>query len=319
MDVLSNWLAPSVGRLLRVHLARTGGQWGVNISSRDTIMLRHMMAGGCWVRAAGFEPFRFEPGDVLLIRATPHELLSAMDQPSEPVEIFNRNLSVRKGPVTDEFICAAYDTGFAQSTFPPLPPLVRIPAAQIAENPRFTALLTAVREECRSPIVGSDVMVGHLMEALLLSTLREAYPLCGDERWITSMRDPFVVKALQLMHDDFARRWTVESLAESVGLSRAVLARRFTQDVGMPPLTYLSSWRMKMAARCLANRSDGLAQIAVWVGYESEASFSRAFKREFGMAPDEFRRLEKEVIRRTDKVADFKPANLDSQIARPSG
>lgn len=312
MEVLSNWLAPSVGRLLRVHLARVGGQWGVNVSGRETIVLRHMMSGGCWVRAVGFEPFRFEPGDVLLIRATPHELLSELDQPSEPVDIFNRNLAIRKEPATQEFICAAYDTGFAQSTFPPLPSLVRIPAAQVAKNPRFAALLTAVREECRSPDIGSEVMIGHLMEALLLCTLRAFYPLCGDQRWITSMRDPSVVKVLQLMHDDLARRWTVESLAKSVGLSRAVLARRFTQDVGVPPLTYLSNWRMRESARWLANRNDGLAQIAISVGYGSEASFSRAFKREFGLAPDEFRRLEKEVLLRARDVTDFRLANLDS-------
>ena len=312
MDVLSNWLAPSVGRLLRVHVARTGERWGIDISSRDSIMLRHMISGGCWVRAADFEPFRFEPGDVLLMRAIPHKLLTALDQACESVEVFNRGLGVRKGPVTHEFICAAYDTDFAQSTFPPLPPMIRIPAAQIAENPGFTALLTAVHEECRSPDVGSDMMVRHLMEALLLSTLRASYPLAGDERWIASMRDPFVVKALQLLHDDLARRWTVESLASRVGLSRAVLARRFTQNVGVPPLTYLSSWRMKVAARYLANRNDGLAKIAILVGYESVASFSRAFKREFSIAPDEFRRLENEVIRHADGVSDFRLERLIS-------
>lgn len=141
-------------------------------------------------------------------------------------------------------------------------------------------------------------MIGHLMEALLLSSIRASYLQCGEERWITTMRDGAVVTALQLLHEDFARRWTVEDLAASVGLSRVVLARRFTQSVGMPPLSYLAAWRMKVAARCLANRDDGLAQIAIAVGYESDAAFSRAFKREFGVSPDEFRRLERTVIAR---------------------
>ncbi|WP_407495748.1 AraC family transcriptional regulator [Pseudooceanicola sp. MF1-13] len=312
MDVLSNWLKPSLGHLMRVHIARTGGTWGVRLDPQGPMLLRVMMTGGCWVRAEGFEPIRFDVGDVLLIRSVGHELVSDPDQRAVSKDDFNRSLNGYDGPVTQEIICAAYDTDIPQSTFPPLPPLVHVPAARIAEIPRVQSLLTAICEEARAPGVGSEMMMGHLMDALLLSTVRSSYLKCGKEHWITSMRDGAVVRALQLLHDDFARRWTVEDLAVEVGLSRAVLARRFVQSVGMPPLSYLAAWRMKVAARCLANRDDGLAQIAVTVGYESEASFSRAFKREFGLAPDEFRRIEKDVIRRVDSIPALRVAQ--SQI-----
>jgi AraC-like DNA-binding protein len=300
MEILTNWLAPAIGRLLRVHHARTGGEWGVEITSRQTVMLRFMLAGGCWVTPDKQEPFRFEAGDVLIVRAIPHCLSSAVGFAGQSVEAFNSSQLGYDGPITDEFICVAFDTDYAQATFPPLRPIIYVPAAQIAESKRFASIIDAVREECQSPEVASEVMLKHLMEALLLCTLRSYFERAGNEEWIASMIDPLVVKALQMMHDDFGRRWTVESLASSVGSSRAVFARRFAQEVGMPPLTYLSDMRMKIAARSLANRSEALSKVALSVGYESEAAFSRAFKRVFGLPPDEFRRLDRDTIKRAD-------------------
>jgi AraC-like DNA-binding protein len=104
------------------------------------------------------------------------------------------------------------------------------------------------------------------------------------------MRDPFVGKALSLLHDSPAHDWTIEKLAKQVGLSRSVLAERFVQYVGTPPMQYLAKWRMQKASELLSGGNANLANIAADIGYESEAAFSRAFKKMIGVPPSEWRR-----------------------------
>jgi AraC-like DNA-binding protein len=108
--------------------------------------------------------------------------------------------------------------------------------------------------------------------------------------WLAGLREPFVAKALALLHGDVTRRWTVDDLGREVGLSRSALADRFIQLIGVPPMHYLASWRMQIAAQKLRSTSSSLGQVAQMIGYESEAAFSRAFKKEFGIAPATWRR-----------------------------
>jgi AraC-like DNA-binding protein len=108
--------------------------------------------------------------------------------------------------------------------------------------------------------------------------------------WLAGLREPHVAKALALLHGDLTRRWTVDDLGREIGLSRSALADRFIRLIGVPPMHYLTSWRMQVAAQKLRNSSSSLAQIAEMIGYESEAAFSRAFKKEFGTAPATWRR-----------------------------
>ena len=103
------------------------------------------------------------------------------------------------------------------------------------------------------------------------------------------LRDPYVARALALLHRDITRRWTVDDLGREVGLSRSALADRFIRLIGSPPMHYLASWRMQVAAEKLRNTNVSLAQVAEIVGYESEAAFSRAFKKTFGVAPATWR------------------------------
>ena len=108
--------------------------------------------------------------------------------------------------------------------------------------------------------------------------------------WLAGLRDPFVGKALSLMHGAPARDWTLEELAKEVGVSRSVLAERFAELVGMPPIHYLSNWRMQIAAGLLSGGTTNIATIAAETGYGSEAAFSRAFKKTVGMPPAAWRR-----------------------------
>lgn len=115
----------------------------------------------------------------------------------------------------------------------------------------------------------------------------------GGAGWLAGLRDPAVARVLGLFHDDPARGWTLTELAQAAGLSRAVLADRFAHFVGVPPMQYLTLWRMQIAARLMADRGLKIAAVAHEVGYDSEAAFSRAFKRTTGVSPAQWR----EVVR----------------------
>jgi AraC-like DNA-binding protein len=108
--------------------------------------------------------------------------------------------------------------------------------------------------------------------------------------WLAGLREPFVGRALTALHRNPSHDWTLESLAREVGLSRSALAERFTQFVGQPPMQYLANWRMQLAANLLLSTTDSVATIAERVGYESEAAFSRAFKKTVGTSPSLWRK-----------------------------
>ena len=112
----------------------------------------------------------------------------------------------------------------------------------------------------------------------------------GQTGWFAGLRDPYITRALALLHHDVARRWTVDDLGREVGLSRSALADRFIRLMGVPPMHYLANWRMQVATQQFRNPSMSLAQVAEIVGYDSEAAFSRAFKKAFGVAPATWRR-----------------------------
>jgi AraC-like DNA-binding protein len=108
--------------------------------------------------------------------------------------------------------------------------------------------------------------------------------------WLAGLRDPFVGKALSVLHQSPAHSWTIEELATEIGVSRSRLAERFTTFVGLPPMQYLAKWRMQLASKLLRDDSSDLDTVATEIGYGSEAAFSRAFKKMMGMSPSEWRR-----------------------------
>jgi AraC-like DNA-binding protein len=139
---------------------------------------------------------------------------------------------------------------------------------------------------------GSATVLAKLSELLFVEAVRryvETLPE-GQTGWLAGLRDPYVARALALMHGDIARRWTVDDLGREVGLSRSALADRFLRLIGVPPMHYLVNWRAQVASQMLRSTSASLAEIAETVGYDSEAAFSRAFKKVIGTAPATWRR-----------------------------
>ncbi len=175
------------------------------------------------------------------------------------------------------------------STLPPLLKL-NVEPGGAAEWMRSTFQYAAQEVSTGRP--GSETVLAKLSELLFVEAVRryaETLP-DGQTGWLAGLREPYVARALALLHRDITRRWTVDDLGREVGLSRSALADRFIRLIGVPPMHYLANWRMQIATQKLRNTSASLAQVAEVVGYNSEAAFSRAFKKTFGVAPATWRR-----------------------------
>jgi AraC-like DNA-binding protein len=198
------------------------------------------------------------------------------------------------GGASSRFICGflACDTLLSQAFLGGLPKIIKVniredPSGEWLENSlKFSVLQAANRE------AGAGAMLAKLSEVVFAETLRRyvrGLPE-GQTGWLAGARDREIGRALTLLHHRPAHPWTVAELAREAGLSRTVLTERFGHFLGEPPMAYLTRWRLRLAARTLTASSHGVARIASDVGYESEAAFNRAFKREYGLPPARFRR-----------------------------
>ena len=198
------------------------------------------------------------------------------------------------GGVRTRFVCGylACDSRMCRPMIDALPRMLSVPLASRSVASWLVTTLQHAAEESRAPRPGTDALLANLSEMLFIEAIRcylETLP--EQERgWLAGLRDPHVSRALGLMHGDPARAWTVEALGREVGLSRSALADRFTLLIGVPPMQYLTGWRLALAARALVDGAEPVIRVAERVGYESEAAFNRAFKREFGMPPAAWRR-----------------------------
>lgn len=168
-----------------------------------------------------------------------------------------------------------------------LPTLLVLPAA-LDDTP----LVPLLAEEIGRDEPGQELVLDRLLDLLFVGVLRAwlAEPDAGAPAWYHARSDPRVGPALRLLHGDPAHAWTVESLARKVGVSRAGLARRFTEVVGEPPMTYLATLRLALAADLLLESDATVATVARQVGYSSAFALSSAFKRVRGVSPQEYRK-----------------------------
>ena len=173
-----------------------------------------------------------------------------------------------------------------------LPPLLKLNVEQGGAAEWIRSTFQYAAEEVSAGHPGSETVLAKLSELLFVESVRryaQALP-DGQTGWLAGLREPYVARALALLHRDITRRWTVDDLGREVGLSRSALADRFFRLIGEPPMHYLAGWRMQVATQQLRTTSASLAQVAEIVGYDSEAAFSRAFKKAFGAAPATWRR-----------------------------
>ena len=265
----------------------------------------HLMArGSCWGEVAGHQPIRLDEGDVIVFpQGDAHILSSAPGMRATPdMSMFRRPTTPL--PLVYEFGGGGADRarivccflGFDERPFNPLlaalPRVIHLSAAahDAATGWLATLLNMAVRES-GSARAGSENILSRLSELMFVEALRrylEALPPT-QTGWLAGLRDRVVGQALAALHAAPTEEWTVERLARLAGVSRSVFAERFNEMVGQPPMQYLAMWRMQLASRLLTEGSH-VAAVAAAVGYESEAAFSRAFKKRVGRAPAAWRR-----------------------------
>lgn len=269
---------------------------------RHVSVFHLIAAGGCTIELANGERQVVSAGDILLLPfADTHKFWHG-----DFVDMaFGPDL-MRPGPVKGmwtvnhggggsetRMVC-----GFLESSEFLLTPVFRtLPPLWVdrTSDDKVSALLTSTVREilalADTAAPGTDLMLGRLMELLFVEVLRRyAAKLPGNSKgWFAALNDPIVGRALQFVHRDPARRWTVDDLAREAGSSRTVLAERFNAVLGQAPIEYVTGWRMQIAADRIRSSDASLAAIAADVGYESEAAFNRAFKRVTGVTPGRWR------------------------------
>jgi AraC-like DNA-binding protein len=172
-----------------------------------------------------------------------------------------------------------------------LPPMLHVGATSLGGS-LIHDLIRVALGESRQPSAGGEAILAKLSELLFLQALRQHLHALPPEAtgWLSGLRDRHVGRALGLMHARPGARWTLDGLAQEVGLSRSTFAERFAALVGTPPMQYLASWRLQVAAQCIERQGMSIARAAAEVGYESEAAFNRAFKKQVGAPPGSWRR-----------------------------
>jgi AraC-like DNA-binding protein len=304
MDVLTEALSSM--RTGRPASVRTEGRapWGLQLPPVLGATFHVVLQGTCWlVPEHDTGAIALAPGDVVFLRDGRGHVLA--DHPSSPLIDLADTTFHQDGPVgtrslggdgaRTSLLCGAYHLhqgGRPHPLIGQLPELIHLPARPGA-HPELTAAVQLLGRELENPRIGSHGIVPLLIDSLLLYILRawlDEQPAGAARGWAAALRDPGMAAALSAIHEDPSAPWTVAALAGRAGLSRAGFARRFTEQVGEPPLAYLTRWRMTTAARLLRESDTPLSVVADRTGYGSEYALGKAFKREYGQAPGSYRR-----------------------------
>jgi AraC-like DNA-binding protein len=307
VDVLSDLLhrARASNALVRQLIQRP--PWSVTYADTPPLTVAATLGGHASIRLDGAAPVRLAAGDIALIKGTGMHTIA--DDPSTPPQfvIHQGKKHLPDGSeVADHQTLAprTYGDGLPGATIMlrgayelrgnvgdrllgMLPPLAVVPA-----GPRTRAALDLLATEIARDEPGQDAVLHRLLDLVLVLALRAwcARPEAALPAWYRALAEPAIGDALRLLHEDPAHRWTVAALAAKVGMSRAAFAARFTSLVGEPPLTYLTGWRMTLAADLLRDTDATIATVAHNVGYEDPFAFSVAFKRARGVSPSIWRR-----------------------------
>jgi AraC-like DNA-binding protein len=267
----------------------------------EHLMAYHIVtAGSCWIGCEGDEQVQLHPGDAILFPHGDAHVASAQvvsrpapgrynHAPSRPLETIRLGTG---GGARVNLVC-----GFLGCDARPYNPLLAalprslhvrgMAGGWLAEFPR------QVVAEAWQTRAGGNTMLTRMAELMFVEVVRRYTEELSPRQagWLAGLRDPVVAPALAALHARPAHGWTLAELARAAATSRTVLSERFSQTVGLPPMQYLTEWRLQLAAEQLATGSRKVAAVGAEVGYESEAAFSRAFKRSTGYAPAAWRRM----------------------------
>ena len=273
---------------------------GKEISPTDLAHFAMLSRGNCWLSVEGIpEPIPLAGGDCFLLARGTSIVLR--DSPrTRPRWSFNEiaaraNSNVAHyggGGAPTTIVCGSFS--FDRASLKPIAQLLPRFILIKGDQARALALhntMQALASEMAEQAPGSEVVANRLAEVLFVQVLRAHIASgveCRNKGWLRAIFDPQMGTALSAIHDRVNTPWTVESLAESAGMSRSAFAARFKQLLGQTPLEYVTEWRMQKAMQLLQQRDKKLVDVARSVGYESDAAFSKAFKRVVGANPGEY-------------------------------
>jgi AraC-like DNA-binding protein len=289
---------------------------GAVIPGAEHVMEYHVITKGSgWAAIVGEPPVRLESGDIAMfphgdahvlssapgIRPTPMDpewVYATRDDPKPIPIVFHTLTQFSYGePVPESPTNVA--CGFLGCDLRPfnpliatLPRLLHLPAA--GDGAWISQVMRQAVDASQNKRPGGDAVLERISEMMFVDAVRRYVERLPDSStgWLAGVRDRHVGRALTLIHENPARAWTIDALADEIALSRSAFYERFVRLIGQPPMQYLTQWRMQAAANLLRQSRAPIASIALDVGYESEAAFARAFKRLVGAPPASWRRIQ---------------------------
>jgi AraC-like DNA-binding protein/mannose-6-phosphate isomerase-like protein (cupin superfamily) len=278
--------------------------WGLALPATPNRLMFHVvMSGRCWLEVGGVEPQVLQPGDFALVpHGEGHELLSApgvsamglFDVPRRMISEHYELIRHGDGGEATSMMCGvvAFDHPAAHRLIRLLPRLIYVEAWRSANVEWMQSTLRLMAAEARELKPGGETVITRLADILVIQAIRSwiLEDPAAQTGWLGALQDKRVGYALLLIQREPERAWTVASLADNVAMSRSAFAARFKGLVGESPMQYLARWRMNMALTWLKEGNISLGKLADQLGYQSEAAFSRAFKRYIGVSPGEARR-----------------------------
>ncbi|MBP9647460.1 MAG: AraC family transcriptional regulator [Psychrobacter sp.] len=295
--------------LQNVHLFETKyyrlnvtGNWSYSLTRQDTILFYLVMSGGFCIDV-GNGPRETRAGDMIMIPSAHQHVSYALNYHSDEAQPLDELLTSCKEHTLDLkgdgdseasliLIECKYDKAMIRPLLSVLPPI--LPEVNDEDDGRFEVIDVEIRLltlEAEHERMGKTAVINHWASIMMIECLRvyiESLPE-ATENWLKAMKDPFLTKALVAMHEMPSENWTINKLAEVAGMSRSSFAQRFKEVVGIPPLTYLMDYRLRLAARYLRLQQNSISRISGLVGYASDSTFSQAFKRVYGISPKAYR------------------------------
>lgn len=279
----------------------------------EHVAIYHLLVEGhCQARLAdGSAEVDLGPGDLLLVpQGEAHRMGSDVRLPPVPAALLVQpaldggtpRIEHGGGGDRTRFLCGflACDPRLCQPLLGALPRLCRIPVGDGPATRWMASLFEMGAAESSGPRPGGATLVARLSELLFVDAVRryvDSLP-AGQPGWFAGLRDASVSRALAALHADPGRHWSIEDLARTSAASRSALTERFGRLIGEPPMQYLTRWRMALAGQALREGNEPVGRVAERLGYESEAAFNRAFKREFGQPPAAWRRVQRAAAAR---------------------
>ncbi len=262
-------------------------------------------AGHAWLEIQGHEPRLLQQGSLTLLpHGAPHSFKSALD--CETADLFD----IPVESITDLYEpmrfggggeitrvmhgLVSLDKAAGNRLLAQLPALLQFGSLHCDDVDWLQSTLRLIAREASALRPGGEAVITKLADILIIQALRSWLSSAPEahEGWLAALRDEQVGRAMNSMHRSPGKPWTLALLAESVHMSRSAFSARFTSLVGMSAMRYLAQWRMQVAREHIQNSSESLALVAERFGYQSEAAFSRAFKRDTGVSPGAFRRTD---------------------------